>query len=77
MADQVNCYSSMMPDHFYKNGKQPLVLGNIVVNNMGSSNFTDMQKKNIKNEGKQMLKKYTAAEKMLERLEKRKAAQKK
>ena len=76
--DRLDTIGETMPTFYYKNGKKPTIIHlddgtEVVVNATNGSKFTNSQLKEIKNSGKAIKRKDNLKDKMLERLEKRKA----
>ena len=76
--DRLDAIGGTMPTFYYKNGKKPTTMRlddgiELVVNATNGAKFTEKQLKEIANSGKAIMKKDNLKDKMLERLEKRKA----
>ena len=76
--DRIDYIGNTTPEFYYKNGKKPTTIytadgTEIVVNSTNGSKFTNTQLKQLANIGKHTMKKDALKDKMLERLEMRKA----
>jgi ArsR family metal-binding transcriptional regulator len=76
--DRLDTIGETMPTYYYKNGKKPTMIHledgtKVFVSSTNGGKFTNSQLKEIKNSGEAIKIKNNLKDKILERLEKRKA----